>query len=595
MAETKGIERTGANGAGQDTPRASDGERQAEAPTPMAEDQTSAGRPDDSQEDNGKEAKKPRPLLWLIGGVVLVLALFFGIRFFLWNRTHVGTDDAYVTGNLVNVSPQINGTLMTLTVQEGDFVKKGQLIARLDPSGPAASLRQAQANYEAALSQVPQAERNLAYQELSQKASVAKAEAALTGQQAKTQAAKQQVSLTQATVSNTVDQARSQVDVASAQAAQADAQVRSAEDLRENDVQAVQTAQDALANARQQVVTSQRAARAADARVVAARAAANQAASDVSRYRVLYAQDAISAQAFQQAQTQAQNTAAQLEAAQQEADQAHSQVSSSEAVAAQSASQVEEARKTVAQATAQLTAARRSAEAAHEQVGVARAGLGVAQANGTQIGIQQSNLASAAEQTTQSEADLANAQAGKEQVAVRQKQVLTSRAQAAQAKAALTNAQITMGDTYIYAPCDGTIVRKDSNVGATMSPGTTIVTIAQQTSEADIWVDANFKETQLQNVRVGQPAEIDVDAFGGKVFRGRVESILEATGAATALLPPDNATGNFTKVVQRIPVRITFIPAQPGDGNYATEADIQNLRQGMSVTATIDTGSGSGH
>src|SRR5262249_36772082 len=144
------------------------------------------------------------------------------------NRSHVSTDDAYVTGNLVNVSPLISGTLMQLNVDEGQFVHKGDLIARLDPSGPKSTLRQAQANYQAALSQIPQAERNLVWQQLEPKAEIQKAQAGLAGQQAKTAGARQQVALTSATVRQQVAQAKSSVQSASAQAAQADAQVSSA-------------------------------------------------------------------------------------------------------------------------------------------------------------------------------------------------------------------------------------------------------------------------------------------------------------------------------------------------------------------------------
>jgi multidrug resistance efflux pump len=234
-----------------------------------------------------------------------------------------------------------------------------------------------------------------------------------------------------------------------------------------------------------------------------------------------------------------------------------------------------------------VKAAQRAAGAAEEQVNVARAGVGLALANAGQVGIQQANLATTTRQTGESQADIAAAQAGREQVAARRSQIETARAQAEQARAALTNAQIALGDTYIYAPTDGTVVRKTANVGASLAPGSPILTL---TVGDYVWVDANFKETQLRDVRPGQPAEIEVDAFPGIVFKGRVRSINEATGAATSLLPPENATGNFTKVVQRIPVRIEIEPASDNeDRKYARAADIRNLRQGMSVTATIDT------
>jgi len=86
-----------------------------------------------------------------------------------------------------------------------------------------------------------------------------------------------------------------------------------------------------------------------------------------------------------------------------------------------------------------------------------------------------------------------------------------------------------------------------------------------------VWVDANFKETQLKDVKPGEPAEVEIDGLPGRVFKARVQSINRVTGAATSLLPPDNATGNFTKVVQRVPVRLEFVPSADGDNpKFAT-------------------------
>jgi membrane fusion protein (multidrug efflux system) len=120
------------------------------------------------------------------------------------------------------------------------------------------------------------------------------------------------------------------------------------------------------------------------------------------------------------------------------------------------------------------------------------------------------------------------------------------------------------------------VVKHNANVGTAINPGQTIVTITHGT---DVWVMANFKETQLAHVREGQTVEMEVDAYPGKTFKGKVLDIMEATGSATTLLPPDNSTGNFTKVVQRVPVKISI--EQPTDG--------PRLRQGMSVDATIAT------
>ena len=98
--------------------------------------------------------------------------------------------------------------------------------------------------------------------------------------------------------------------------------------------------------------------------------------------------------------------------------------------------------------------------------------------------------------------------------------------------------------------------------------------------DENVWVTANYKETQLGDVKPGQPVEVEVDAFPGKSFKGHVGSISAGTGSTFALLPPDNATGNFTKVVQRVPVKILLEPGQ---------VNMDRLRTGMSVTATIET------
>jgi|SRR5579871_2965017 len=528
-----------------------------------------------------------RPLLWGLLALALLIGIPWGLNYWHYARTHVSTDDAYVTGNLTSVSPIISGTLNALMVDEGDRVSRGQLIARLDSAGPQASLRQAQANYKAALSQIPQAERNLLYQQQATDAAINKAQAALAAQKAKTSGAAQQVNLASGTTRNQIKQAQAQIQQAEAQAQQAQAQARAADLTVENDQVAIQTALAALENYQQQVQTAQKAVQAAQAHVAAAQADAERATKDEARYRVLYAQDAVAAQVYDNARAQARNAQATLLANQSQVEEAQSQVVQAQDSVKQAQSQVEQARKNVAQAQAQAHAAHRAADAVQEQVGVARAGLGLAQANGLQIDIQQSNLRSTTQQTGESEADVATARAGQEQVEVRRTQIDTYRAQAQQAQAALTNAQVTLDDTNIYAPSDGTIVTKTANVGASLSPGQPIVTMTQGQY---VWVEANYKETQLNDVVPGEPVEITVDAFPGKIFKGQVRSIKEATGAATSLLPPDNSTGNFTKVVQRVPVRIELIAAgENEDAKYARRQDLLNLRQGMSVVATIDT------
>jgi len=533
--------------------------------------------PEGGQHGEQPAAEKQNPVKKLvIAGIVaaiVIVGLIWGINLYHYRQTHEGTDDAQVAGNLVSVSPIIAGTLAQLTVDEGSAVQKGQLIARLDDSGPRAALNQAKAAYEAAQSQVPQAQISLRYQEQSADAAIRRAQAALASQRAKTSGAQQQVALSQAQYTNQVKQARSQVAQAQAQAAQAQAQA--------DQFQAqVATAQANVAAYRQAIQTAQRASNAADANVRAAQANAGKAQKDAARYAVLVQQQAVTPQQNDVAQAAAQSADAQLEAARAQAAQAQSQVAQSRDALTQAQSQLAVARK-------QAQAAQKQADAARQQVEVARAGLGLAQANATQVSIQQSNVQGNVGQGGQAEADLQTALAGRTQINLRRSAVLTAQAQAQQAKAALANAQVTYKDTFIYAPATGTVVRKAVNVGAALTPGQTIVMMTQGDY---VYVTANFKETQLRDVHSGQPAEVEVDTYGGRVFKGRVASINETTGAAQALLPPDNATGNFTKVVQRIPVRIELIPADDRDDKkYARASEIHALRQGMSVNATIDT------
>jgi membrane fusion protein (multidrug efflux system) len=156
----------------------------------------------------------------------------------------------------------------------------------------------------------------------------------------------------------------------------------------------------------------------------------------------------------------------------------------------------------------------------------------------------------------------------------------TLKAELAQARAARDHdiavrdqAKLNLEYTTITAPADGVIGNRTLRVGQYVQAGTQLMNIVPR---GGAYVVANFKETQLTDVRAGQPVEIEVDMFPGQVFHGRVDSLSPATGQTFALLPPDNATGNFTKIVQRIPVKITL------DG-------ARDLSPGMSVTPSIDT------
>ncbi|MBZ5562015.1 MAG: HlyD family secretion protein [Acidobacteriia bacterium] len=174
----------------------------------------------------------------------------------------------------------------------------------------------------------------------------------------------------------------------------------------------------------------------------------------------------------------------------------------------------------------------------------------------------------------QARAMVRQAQASQQQVAIRTAEAASATAGVAQAQANLEAAQLQLSYTTIVAPADGVVTRKSVEVGQVVQPGQGLLDLIPL---HDVWVTANFKETQLAKVRRGQKAEIYVDMYG-KTFSGHVDSIAGATGSRLSLLPPENATGNYVKVVQRIPVKILLDPIPP---------DKAVLRPGMNVEATI--------
>jgi membrane fusion protein (multidrug efflux system) len=164
-----------------------------------------------------------------------------------------------------------------------------------------------------------------------------------------------------------------------------------------------------------------------------------------------------------------------------------------------------------------------------------------------------------------------------------QKQVNLLKAEFAQAQAALEHdraverqAELNLSYTTIMAPVDGAVGNRTLRVGQYVQAGTQLMSVVPT---AGVYVVANYKETQLTDVHAGQSVDIEVDMFPGRVFRGHVDSLAPASGQEFALLPPDNATGNFTKVVQRIPVKIVLDGGTPANGD---------LRPGMSVQPSID-------
>lgn len=183
---------------------------------------------------------------------------------------------------------------------------------------------------------------------------------------------------------------------------------------------------------------------------------------------------------------------------------------------------------------------------------------------------------SAQARVAQARSSVTESKANQQQVNVRTADVASAQANIAQARANLETAQLNLSYATIVAPIDGVVTKKSVEVGQNIQPGQGLLMIVPL---QDVWVTANFKETQLADVHAGQRAEVKAD-LGGKTYSGHVDSIAGATGSRMSLLPPENATGNYVKVVQRIPVKIVLDPI-PG-GNHV-------LRPGMNVDATIYT------
>ena len=148
------------------------------------------------------------------------------------------------------------------------------------------------------------------------------------------------------------------------------------------------------------------------------------------------------------------------------------------------------------------------------------------------------------------------------------------RAQIQDKEAAIIVAKVNLGYTRIVAPAEGAVSERHVQEGQLVSPGMELVDLVR----GDVWIQANYQETQLTNVQPGDAADITIDTFPGVVLHGKVAEISPASGSQFALLPPDNATGNFTKVVQRIPVKIVLDPGHPLQGR---------LRPGFSAEVTI--------
>jgi len=271
---------------------------------------------------------------------------------------------------------------------------------------------------------------------------------------------------------------------------------------------------------------------------------------------------------------------------------ASSDVAGSEAAVAQAQQQRAAAEQRVAQARAnalkaQLDVDRYTPLVQKDVISKQQYDAAVAQANASTAAVleAQDDVVAAQEAIRQAQQRLAQARFqasqgvknGPKQVRVQEARANSLLASVKQAQTKVDQAKLNLGYCRITAPTAGIINKKNVQVGANLSVGQEVLTVIPLTN---LWVTANFKETQLDRMRPGQPVKISVDALGGRKFNGKVTQIGGATGSRLSLFPPENATGNYVKVVQRIPVRIDFTDLQHDDADYA-------LRPGFSVTPVV--------
>jgi len=458
-------------------------------------------------------------------GVIIVLILG-GVTYWLMGRGKVSTDDAQINGSIVPISPRVTGYIDHVLVASNQQVKTGQILVQLDARDLEARLR--------------------------------KAEADLATQQAQSAAATGQLSLTERTAPSGAQQAMAGVGFAESGVGAAEKQVSSAREQVAAAVAnidaargVVAAARSAIAAATAQIQSAQAAVEGSQADVTSASAQAKKAAADEARYRQLFTNGAVSQQQLDA--IEAANTSAQaaLKAS-------HDRSNAAAAALDQAKAQRSSAQAGLKQATARLS----SAMAAEKQ---ARAGVGVAQ----------SGLSQARSQVARAVAAESGAATVPQQISVSRAQSNAAAARIKQSLADLRNARLQLSYTTIVAPVDGIVSQKNAEPGQYVQPGQLLMSIVPL---RNVWVVANFKETQIGKMRVGQHAEIDVDSLPGKTFSGKIQSIGAATGSKFSLLPAENATGNYVKVVQRIPVKIVF------DGPLPRGVV---LRPGQNVTATV--------
>jgi membrane fusion protein (multidrug efflux system) len=497
-----------------------------------------------------------RPVFIALGVGLAAWAGWYVFNTAAFNRTHETTDNAAVTGNLVQIAPQVPGTIQKILVNDNDTVKAGQLLFVLDDAKYRVALEKAEADLAAAVADA--------------KAAGFAIQAAAAISEASHLESQGLVSQGTAGIANSaaaVEQARAGVLGASASALGAQADIESARaDISAAEANLI-TSQRQTESAQQAVSVAEDAVRSAEANLAVTQSQVSLAETEYKRNRELVDAGAISRRQFDQSESLLQQQRSLVQSAAAAVTNARDQVNQRKADLA-----AQQARVAAAKAAVRLSQSKlRVAEA---KASSSTAGVHVAEA---QVAAAQQALAASRGKLTQSEATGQTAEAN----AVRISQSEAARDQAfariKTAKATVDNAKLDLSHTRIYAPKSGQLGRRTAQIGAEAQANVALVSLVPA---GEVFVTANFKETQTHRIKPGDRVEIEVDGLPAGPLEGKVESIASATGSTFTLLPPDNATGNFVKVVQRIPVKIAFVHPE----------DAGQVRVGMSVTAIIRVG-----
>jgi membrane fusion protein (multidrug efflux system) len=404
-----------------------------------------------------------RRILTLAGAGLILVGLAVGIPYYFYAVSHESTDDAFIEGNIIAISPRVSGHVAKVHVTDNQQVAAGDLLVEIDPRDFQARLDAAQASLNSAEAARRSRDIDVNLTSISSAAGLQEAGQAVTAAEAM------------------VQNARALAAAAKSQQGEAQAQVAFARAALDQ----------------------------AQAETLAVEAKYRQAAQDMKRSQEMAQSNTISPQQLDRAVTDERMAAA-------ERDAAGSKVATQQSLLKRAEAALKAAEDNVRQAEAQ-TAARQA-------------------------------------QLEQANARLTSAQSAPVQVAQSSSRAEASRADAEKSRAEAAQAALNLSYTKIRAPADGYVTKKNVEPGVFVQTGQSLMAIVTPT----VWVTANFKETQLTHMRPGQPATISVDTYPDQTFHGHVDSIQRGTGSRFSLLPPENATGNFVKVVQRVPVKIVF-------------------------------------